>query len=172
MRPEPCMDWIEELEAAADERPSTELAAHLATCEGCREEMRVLRRVAGALGALAMEDPGMDFSAAVVQRLERSPSTSWLAPAALLLAGGAGGSAALAAVCVVGLWLWLGTERIVTALGFIAADVSGMVSTLLDPLPVPELASVGIGLAIVAAMAGAMVALAKMTSATRGLTPR
>ncbi len=172
MKTEPCAEWLEGIESAALAEPSSGLANHLQVCAGCREELRVLRALAGPLAALPLDEPSAGFVEGVRERCRPLPQPSWFAPAALLLAGGAGGSMALAAVCALALGLWLGTERVVTALGFLAADYSAVLSDLLDAPSIPGPVAVGVALAIAAALAAALALFGRIAGGARQLSPR
>lgn len=172
MGPRPCSEWLEAIERAAGTNLGPRLVEHLNGCEGCREALRVLGAVEASLAALAPEDPSPGFVEGVMRRLQPIAPSRWFVPTALLLAGGAAGSVLMATICALGLWLWLGTERIVTTLGLLAADLSGALLALFTSPSVPGLAAVGITLAVAVAAATGVVVYGRMAGGARGIGPR
>jgi len=122
----PCEEWLTILDSAADGELLPEAARrHVESCVACGAYLWHMVAATAKLARLPYDDPGARFTGTVMRKVSpRRARPSWAATVAVLLAGGAGSSAALVGASAAAAWLWFGPERVVSTAGYAVGELA------------------------------------------------
>ncbi|MDF1565633.1 MAG: hypothetical protein P1V51_21530 [Deltaproteobacteria bacterium] len=106
--------------------------AHLSACPACRDQVESWRRLCDGLGALEAPDPGADFAASVLARLDEAPA-ALAAPAPALKPWALG---IVAAGLAAGLLAFFGTDLLADLPALVGRGIGSLGAALVAALAV------------------------------------